>query len=143
MISVSRRRCRIPNNSGLIIWTGLISQVAEELWEVKGRKIKNLTRDDITIVDYKKMLVKNSECLPPLYDGNAVIDVGVRYRSSGTGEGEAVQQDCEPHKDLGGGGGVSIEVSGVSIQYVHTYSHEQKHAHVSVFHTSCSRIITS
>lgn len=40
--------------------SGLISQVAEELWEVKGRKIKNLTKEDITIVDYKKMLVKNS-----------------------------------------------------------------------------------
>ncbi|KAI0337044.1 P-loop containing nucleoside triphosphate hydrolase protein [Trametopsis cervina] len=39
----------------------LISQVAEELWEVKDRKIKNLTKLDITIVDYKKMLVKNSQ----------------------------------------------------------------------------------
>ena len=38
----------------------LISQVAEELWEVKNRTIRNLTREDITIVDYKKMLVKNS-----------------------------------------------------------------------------------
>ena len=41
--------------------TGLISQVAEELWEVKDRKIQNLTAADITIVDYKKMLVKNSQ----------------------------------------------------------------------------------
>ena len=39
----------------------LISQVAEELWEVKDRKIKNLTKEDLTIVDYKKMLVKNSQ----------------------------------------------------------------------------------
>lgn len=39
----------------------LISQVAEELWEVKDRKIKNLTKVDISIVDYKKMLVKNSQ----------------------------------------------------------------------------------
>ena len=39
---------------------GLISQVAEELWEVKGRQIKNLTKEDITIVDYKNLLVKNS-----------------------------------------------------------------------------------
>ncbi|KAI0364615.1 P-loop containing nucleoside triphosphate hydrolase protein [Pilatotrama ljubarskyi] len=38
----------------------LISQVAEELWEVKDRKIKNLTKEDITIVDYKNLLVKNS-----------------------------------------------------------------------------------
>ena len=42
---------------------GLISQVANELWEVKGRKILDLTREDITIVDYKKMLIKNSESI--------------------------------------------------------------------------------
>ena len=29
---------------------------------MKGRKIKNLTREDITIVDYKNLLVKNSAC---------------------------------------------------------------------------------
>lgn len=39
---------------------GLISQVAEELWEVADKKIKNLTKSDITIVDYKKNLVKQS-----------------------------------------------------------------------------------
>lgn len=39
---------------------GLISQVAEELWEVKDRKIINLTKAGISIVDYKKLLVKNS-----------------------------------------------------------------------------------
>lgn len=38
----------------------LISQVAQELWEVKGRKIKNLSKEDISIVDYKKLLVKSS-----------------------------------------------------------------------------------
>lgn len=38
----------------------LISQVAEELWEVKDRTIRNLTKEDITIVDYKKNLVKES-----------------------------------------------------------------------------------
>ncbi|TFK20577.1 P-loop containing nucleoside triphosphate hydrolase protein [Coprinopsis marcescibilis] len=38
----------------------LISQVAEELWEVKDKKIRNLTKEDITIVDYKKGLVKES-----------------------------------------------------------------------------------
>ena len=43
--------------------TGLISQVAEELWEVKDRKIKNLTKEDITIVDYKNLLAKNSTFL--------------------------------------------------------------------------------
>lgn len=38
----------------------LISQVAEELWEVADHKIRNLTREDITIVDYKRNLVKQS-----------------------------------------------------------------------------------
>ncbi|KAJ7125849.1 P-loop containing nucleoside triphosphate hydrolase protein [Mycena filopes] len=38
----------------------LISQVAEELWEVADRTIKNLTKADISIVDYKKNLVKQS-----------------------------------------------------------------------------------
>ncbi|CAA7269795.1 unnamed protein product [Cyclocybe aegerita] len=38
----------------------LISQVAEELWEVADKKIKNLTKQDISIVDYKKNLVKQS-----------------------------------------------------------------------------------
>jgi ATP-binding cassette, subfamily F, member 2 len=39
----------------------LISQVAEELWEVKDRKIRNLTKEDISIIDYKKSLMKQSE----------------------------------------------------------------------------------
>ncbi|KAG1789654.1 P-loop containing nucleoside triphosphate hydrolase protein [Suillus plorans] len=39
----------------------LISQVAEELWEVADKTIRNLTKEDITIVDYKKNLVKHSE----------------------------------------------------------------------------------
>ncbi|WFC94956.1 ABC transporter ATP-binding protein arb1 [Malassezia brasiliensis] len=38
----------------------LISQVAEELWEVKDRKIVNLTKQDIGIADYKKILMQNS-----------------------------------------------------------------------------------
>lgn len=40
---------------------GLISQVAEDLWEVKDKTIKNLTKQDISIVDYKKTLVKQSK----------------------------------------------------------------------------------
>ncbi|EPQ58771.1 P-loop containing nucleoside triphosphate hydrolase protein [Gloeophyllum trabeum ATCC 11539] len=39
----------------------LISQVAEELWEVKDRTIRNLTKEDISIVDYKRSLMKQSE----------------------------------------------------------------------------------
>jgi ATP-binding cassette subfamily F protein 2 len=38
----------------------LISQVAEELWEVADHKIRNLTREDISIVDYKQNLVRKS-----------------------------------------------------------------------------------
>jgi hypothetical protein len=44
------------------ISVGLISQVAEELWEVANKTIKNLTKYDISIVDYKKNLVKQSQC---------------------------------------------------------------------------------
>ena len=53
----SHPRAAVADVSSL---AGLISQVAEELWEVKGRQIKNLTKEDITIVDYKNLLVKNS-----------------------------------------------------------------------------------
>lgn len=38
----------------------LISQVAEELWEVADHQIRNLTKEDITIVDYKQNLVRKS-----------------------------------------------------------------------------------
>ncbi|ESK87279.1 atp-binding cassette transporter [Moniliophthora roreri MCA 2997] len=38
----------------------LISQVAQELWEVKDKHIRNLTKEDITVVDYKKMLAEES-----------------------------------------------------------------------------------
>jgi hypothetical protein len=39
----------------------LISQVAQTLWEVKDKKIMDLTKQDITIVEYKKQLAKRSE----------------------------------------------------------------------------------
>ncbi|TFY82078.1 hypothetical protein EWM64_g1926 [Hericium alpestre] len=38
----------------------LISQVAEELWEVADQTIKNLTKEGISIVDYKQNLVRKS-----------------------------------------------------------------------------------
>jgi len=38
----------------------LISQVAEELWEVANHSIRNLTKEDISIVDYKQNLVRQS-----------------------------------------------------------------------------------
>ena len=40
---------------------GLISQVVEELWEVANKMIKNLTKHDISIVNYKKNLVRESK----------------------------------------------------------------------------------
>lgn len=40
----------------LVFTTGLISQVAEEIWEVKGKKIINLSKEGMTIVDYKVSL---------------------------------------------------------------------------------------
>jgi len=43
--------------------TGLISQVAQTLWEVKDKKISDLTKQDISIVEYKKQLAKRSELL--------------------------------------------------------------------------------
>ncbi|WVO14126.1 hypothetical protein L204_101755 [Cryptococcus depauperatus] len=39
----------------------LISQVAEDLWEVKNKRVINLTKQDISIVDYKKELAKRSQ----------------------------------------------------------------------------------
>ncbi|KAF5333905.1 hypothetical protein D9758_017924 [Tetrapyrgos nigripes] len=39
---------------------GLIGQVAEELWEVANKKIRNLTKEGISIVDYKKKLAQES-----------------------------------------------------------------------------------
>ncbi len=79
---------------------------------MKGRKIKNLTREDITIVDYKKLLVKNStsavhyasSSLPPrlLFSSVPRARACSRFGSSrfmcrlrGAREGEAVQQDDE------------------------------------------------
>ncbi|KZV79231.1 hypothetical protein EXIGLDRAFT_735425 [Exidia glandulosa HHB12029] len=38
----------------------LIEQVAEEIWEVKSGTIRNLTKEDISIRDYKAILVKQS-----------------------------------------------------------------------------------
>jgi ATP-binding cassette subfamily F protein 2 len=39
----------------------LISQVADDLWEVKNQQVVNLTKEDITIVDYKRTLQKRSQ----------------------------------------------------------------------------------
>ena len=40
--------------------SSFISQVANELWEVKGKRIQNLTKEDIVIKTYKSILLKPS-----------------------------------------------------------------------------------
>ena len=70
--------------------SGLISQVANELWEVKNRRIRNLSREDISIVDYKRMLVQNSAS-PGLYGVTYQLTDKRRFRR--TGESQAIQQD--------------------------------------------------
>jgi hypothetical protein len=47
-------------NAFVLCYLGLISQVAEDLWEVADKTIINLTKKDISITDYKKNLVKQS-----------------------------------------------------------------------------------
>jgi hypothetical protein len=61
-VSVSRRFCalHIPAKQACAS-KGLISQVAQTLWEVKDKKIMDLTKQDITIVEYKKQLAKRSK----------------------------------------------------------------------------------
>lgn len=56
----------------------LISQVAEELWEVADKTIRNLTKEDISIVDYKKNLVKHSAFLFFYSSARVLIIVQVR-----------------------------------------------------------------
>ena len=46
-------------------YIGLISQVAEDLWEVENHTIRNLTKDGIDIKEYKAGLVKKS-AYPPI-----------------------------------------------------------------------------
>jgi len=57
----------VPLRWNLSNKTGLISQVAEDLWEVKENKVINLTKQDISIVDYKRMLAKRSTCFSPSF----------------------------------------------------------------------------
>lgn len=44
----------------IILHRRLISQIAEELWEVKDKQIVNLTKAGIDIKQYKNMLMKAS-----------------------------------------------------------------------------------
>lgn len=82
----------------------LISQVAEELWEVKDKKVINLTKEDITIVDYKKALTKRSES--PLTRLPSVTDPSRPRRSStnrkGTLDVQVVHQGCRLKSQLAG-----------------------------------------
>jgi energy-coupling factor transporter ATP-binding protein EcfA2 len=75
----------------------LISQVAEELWEVANKKIRNLTKEDISIVDYKKGLMKTSKsALVVRFTRRA----HARPRSGCDREGEAYQQDDFQDEDM-------------------------------------------
>jgi ATP-binding cassette subfamily F protein 2 len=60
IVSHDFRKSLFPFRRTILNNTGLISQVAEDLWEVKDNKVINLTKQDITIVDYKRMLAKRS-----------------------------------------------------------------------------------
>ena len=89
----------------LVVWIcnvqlpslGLISQVANELWEVKGRKIRNLTREDVGIVEYKKMLVQKSTFQGSLELACQLTDKN-RFRRFR--EGKAVQQNRYQGQDI-------------------------------------------
>jgi ATP-binding cassette subfamily F protein 2 len=55
----------IPHNFSVSFFvlsfcSGLIGQVANELWEVANKTIRNLSKDEISIHDYKKNLTKQS-----------------------------------------------------------------------------------
>ena len=69
----------------------LISQVAEELWEVKDKKVINLTKEDITIVDYKKALAKRSTCAAPCLE---IFSANPSLRSAADRKGTALVQVC-------------------------------------------------
>ena len=65
IVSHDFRRCFYVSLSSIdivLFLLGLISQVAEELWEVANKTIKNLTKAEISIVDYKSNLVRQSMC---------------------------------------------------------------------------------
>ena len=70
--------------------TGLISQVAEDLWEVKENKVINLTKQDISIVDYKRMLAKRSTYPSPLLLSTWMMTDN--YRSSTDRKGKTYLQ---------------------------------------------------
>jgi ATP-binding cassette, subfamily F, member 2 len=55
----------LPTSLTIYVYSaGLIKQVAKELWEVKDKKIRNLTKEDISIIDYKKILMRESKYNP-------------------------------------------------------------------------------
>jgi hypothetical protein len=43
------------------------------LWEVKDKTIKNLTKQDISIVDYKRTLVKQSQHTLSIFPSSSLI----------------------------------------------------------------------
>ena len=65
---------------------------------MKGRKIRNLTKEDISIVDYKKMLIKNSSSSRLRRLTYQLTD---KRRFRRAGESQAVQQNCNQGQDIG------------------------------------------
>jgi ATP-binding cassette subfamily F protein 2 len=55
----------------------LISQVAEEIWEVKDKKIVNLTKEGMDITGYKRssFFFSNKKIFPLVFPHVVVIDV--------------------------------------------------------------------
>lgn len=78
---------------------GLISQVAEELWEVADKTIKNLTKREISIIDYKKNLIKQSALF--LERANCAAEhLRAWCRLFCDRKGEIVLQDCAKRQDI-------------------------------------------
>src|SRR3954469_15112211 len=109
IVSHDFRAC-FPSSSSIFVvhkliqrvrYTGLISQVAEELWEVANKTIINLTKKDISIVDYKKNLIRESaSILSYLRAWRAGSLISFLFRSSRHRKGEVVQQDCAQGQDV-------------------------------------------
>jgi ATP-binding cassette subfamily F protein 2 len=72
----------------------LISQVAEELWEVKDKKVINLTKEDITIVDYKKALAKRSKSVARIVGNIANPLLRSSTDRKGTSHVQVFHQGC-------------------------------------------------
>src|SRR5258708_11897335 len=65
----ANRRLRLIVNAFLLT-LGLISQVAEELWEVKDKKIRNLTKVRSTRASCRSLSASDGAPFPPYRKGS-------------------------------------------------------------------------